>query len=264
MQHSIKSDISTNLIKVVMGFLIFIPAINVPAQLPLSVQAEFHENAGCPINSSCTKEQGQQKLKWIDLFEKLRGQNNTSKEKIILKIEQYRQSEGIPIEVLGKENFIHWDSSCPLPKGIFPGEIFLKNSFEKDIDQLIKNKFFLSPVISINQAGVSAVFYGPLNQYPVSFTSKNPQQVHYILDEEGTYFGLSIDESGKWKVVDPQKFPKQVWVPMNCTPPLVQNWSMHLGHLNSIFKSLKCYEVFNTGKLTSKPVATFIIPTGCH
>lgn len=147
----------------------------------------IHENPGCLENSTCSKQNGKNILKWKKL--------NTIKE-----IEAFRKDIGLPIQVLmmNKDTIsldpIVFDSRCKSHKAnnkkesIVKAILFLRNNprSEKVIFTKVQDK-------------ASKVIYQiPYGEQPLYIKHG---KLHLISDFEHMSYGLSISKDNKWQAV---------------------------------------------------------------
>lgn len=180
-----------------------------------------HPFKGCPTNSLCSKEMGSRRMKWLKAIRSPKPQV----------AEAFRKAYGMPLKIWTRDKvlkdpaLITWDSFCskhnPKPSSeglintdqkIYISEIFAKNlshvgPLYKEPSQIMMNRLYLLE----DKKVVSYLI--PRSEAPLFIDKK---KLYFTIEEEGSYFGLTISPSGSLKVIAtslPKNFPDEIKCP---------------------------------------------------
>lgn len=197
-----------------------------------------HIHAGCPENSSCSKEMGA-------YYERFR---QVLKSKSLKKQKQFLKKEGIPFATWSRppkkesskknfQNFIEWDSQCANHhKKIFMAQVKARSLRQlKDSEQFIVRKALIE-----NKPGDYTLYHVPRGVGPLYL---NGQDLIYLKYFEGLYYGLSINRKGKLSIVQPQT-PSQYTMNVDCGAKLTKAFK-DLGMTSPLYTYSYCLNVWN-------------------
>tara|TARA_Y100000385_G_C13041104_1_gene615307 strand:- start:460 stop:1209 length:750 start_codon:yes stop_codon:yes gene_type:complete len=154
-----------------------------------------HENPGCPENSECSAPNGLKIAKWLKTLKAYSQDPNV----LSIKLERYRKKNGLPINFLAfdskelKQSLdpVIWDSRC-------------RHHNIKDKTKIIKAMQFFrnnpksKQVVLTKVKTAGKVYEIPYGDQPLMIWKKG---IILIKDYEEFLYHLSVNESGKWKVV---------------------------------------------------------------
>lgn len=164
-----------------------------------------HPFVGCPENSRCNEELGKRFLTWKNLLKK--GPP-------LEQLTAFAQEQGIPLKVyiphLLDGPFISWDSELPIHRLRFDKALyfFKKQSGLKEVEGL-KLALALS-----KQGEVIRHYFIPRDEKPLA---KSGKYLIFLIEEEGNYFSLQIDDEGGFSLIERMKknknFPQHIPCP---------------------------------------------------
>ena len=162
---------------------------------------------GCPENSYCKKETGQNRKNWLEQLK------NFSSGKISeQKLNSFIQSEyGFPVSGWAQEsasllpNILMWDSPCKQHQNInnkyYISEFFRKNLNTNELKDYPQIYFSKVIVLDNNKTFVYVV---PRGDAPLYLKDGN---LYFLREEEGIFFGLLISKDGTLKITKNQSSP---------------------------------------------------------
>lgn len=170
-----------------------------------------HFNEGCPTNSECSPKMGTLYKRWTELVESFGGKGYASK-----RLENFRMKNGAPVEVWvtekGKasDDLIFWDSPCKNHNLEEQPKIRIGLGFAKNLNELSsleKEEKLIFRFLRIYQGKGKPskeirTLRGDMPLY------LDGEKLVFQKSIEGSYYGLSLDFSGKMEIIDPIKPPE--------------------------------------------------------
>jgi hypothetical protein len=226
-------------------------------KVPFLAHMLDHKNIGCPENSSCNKETGALRQKWLD---RLRLHAKDQK----VSLEAHRKKYGIPINVWTRQDakltgpFIHWDSHCKQHRKslnpILLSQVITKNlgtlaKKYQDKSGLIISKAFLQGTGNIKNYQI------PRGERPLYIRSG---KLGFTIEEEGHYFGIEFNSNGSFKItktLQPKNFPQDV----ACPSSLIE-YSKTQNFPKNLYQELYCIAVWDVLK---KKFQTIMVGWSC-
>jgi hypothetical protein len=180
-----------------------------------------HPFKGCPTNSLCSETMGSKRKGWLKAIRSPKPSVANT----------FLKTHGMPVKIWSRDKvlkdpaLITWDSFCskhnPKPSSeglintdqkIYISEIFAKNlsSIEKlykEDSQIMMNRLYL-----LDKKKVVSYLI-PRSEAPLFIDNKD---LYFTIEEEGSYFGLTISPSGSLKVIAtslPKNFPDEIKCP---------------------------------------------------
>lgn len=206
-----------------------------------------HDFPGCPANSICAREQGQKRLTWVQLLQRLEKESG---QYAIREIESFRQKTGIPIglwvyqEGLNNPEIISWNSGCPHHnreiKQVYQGEMLLKQIEFEDNEKVHSHKVWLE-----NHEKKLVAYKIPRGSSPIQIIDN---KLYFNANELGIYYGLLVGEKGSLEVVD---IKAQPFLPHEtaCSKPLRELKELLLKD-KSIFQDYYCRAIWDQTRKT--------------
>lgn len=211
------------------------------------------EFEGCPENAFCKKETGINRKKWIEELKNF-AMGKISEQKI----NSYIQSEfGLPVSGWAQEeasllpNILLWDSPCrqhsKATNKYYIAEVFRKNFHAHELKEL-PNLFF-SRAILMSESNTPYAVVIPRGDAPLFFKDN---QLYFLREEEGNFFGLLISKDGKFKVTKSEssaKAPKEI----ECTKEQIALFNRESPGPN-FYQGTYCKEIWDTTNKIYRPV----------
>jgi len=184
--------------------------------LGISLCAQSQEFAGCPEDSLCTKESGEQRSEWTQFFKNHKQSNNK-----VPFLKNLHRKTGLPVptwwrskktSLLKSPHSILWDSPCSYhhqasnPYKFFIAETFIKNTHGEKVTLVTAGKthsialgeeLMLDPLYIWHNSHTPTLYYVPRQELPLYLQGR---EIFLILDFEENYYGLKISSSGEWEV----------------------------------------------------------------
>lgn len=226
------------------------PIEEVPEFKPHMINHPFE---GCPAGSRCTKETGARRKVWEDL---LKVKTNRLK-----KLEQYRQKVGLPLPMWSlpleplAQDVVQWNSPCA-NHNTETQKIFLAEMTAPNFKSLMKQKHLIIRKSLVTTSDKSLLEFPAIRDEAPLYISKN--NLVYMLDYEGEYYGLSISSKGDVVFIDPQTPPR---FPENITcPPQMLEAFQKLPAPKGLYLGASCKAVWD---LEAKAFRTMIQGWSC-
>lgn len=213
-----------------------------------------HENLGCPSNSKCSKKIG-------IIRHQLLGIAKSGDKDKIKKMRSFISSYGILLPVWGREkaqknnDLILWDSSCKAHNKEKLESMKLVEVFSKNLNSLDKEKdLFIPRAIMADRKSkrVRSVIRGDA---PILIDGDD---LIYIQEIEGFYFGLRLDIKGNIRIEDAPKvsnYPSEVRCSDEVTKELLS-----LSPVKHLYQGAYCKIVWNK---KSKKYETLALGWSC-
>ncbi len=214
-----------------------------------------HPNPGCPTNSGCSPEMGQKRQKWLNDLS-----NTSSTKKIAVPASVWI----IPKKQLTPDteysNFITWISSCQHHRNleddksensayILQGETFIKNlsdlikDYSKEELNVILNRGYLYQKNDSNTDEVEYIitrYNLPGHEFPLMIKDN---QIIYLLEEEGRYYSIGVEQSGKLHLLQPQT-PKHFPQAVDCPKEIIKHFVSDL-EVNNLYSGVLCRKLWD-------------------
>lgn len=206
-----------------------------------------HPHQGCPVNSSCTKELGAKREKFVSTL-KAAGEHKARPLSKVIK----KSGAPIPVFVATKQNnpnanyndssFIIWDSPCEnhrqIGESVYLAEAILKN---------------FSDLKTLPQARAGLILLestkGPITQYDAPrdhaprYIDKNA--LVFLFEEAGHYYTLSVNSKGAIHSISPlSDYPSPENAP--CSKALLAQFEQIPPERKVAFAHHFCRSVYNT------------------
>lgn len=227
-----------------------------------------HIHEGCPSNSTCSKETGLSRKKWVDV---LKAAPN-DKKKAARGIERFRKTYGIPLsfwvyvtskpDTEPKHKLIIWDSHCPNHQAKDNNkQINLGETLTKDFKSLLnykndQHKIMVSKTFTLNNNGKVESYPHPRADFPTFMDSTG---IYFTREEEGKYYGMRVSKAGLVNIIpitSPKSFPQEV----KCPDPLTKVFDDYI-QMNNLYMGRYCKALWNR---SSKKFQTFIFGWSCN
>ena len=213
-----------------------------------------HENLGCPSNSQCSKKIGIIRHQLLGIAKSNDGNK-------IDKLRSFISSYGILLPVWGRESaqknkeLILWDSSCKAHNKEKFESMKLVEAFSKSLNSLKNEKdLFIPRAIMVDRKSkrVRNVVRGDA---PILIDGDD---LIYIQEIEGFYFGLRLDSKGNTQIEDAPKvtnYPSEVRCSDEVTKELLS-----LAPVEHLYQGAYCKIVWNK---KSKKYETLALGWSC-
>lgn len=182
--------------KITMLLILLAPLTGLPNDSQ-NLNTILHENSGCPIFSSCSKESGKQLEKWEKYINKLPKINFEKS------LNHYRKKNGLPVKFLTNKKSIQaidpiiWNSRCKIhnPKNpnnkTYKAISFFKNAPKSELITLNK-------VVLFGSKNKTTTFRIPYEDIPLMIKNN---EIVIIKNYDELYYNLSVNSNRKWKVI---------------------------------------------------------------
>lgn len=227
-----------------------------------------HIHEGCPSNSTCSKETGALRKKWIDVLKA----SPADQRKTARGLERFREKYGLPIGFWihtqkiekgePKHKLIIWDSHCSNHQSKKPEErVFLGQSMVKSFNDFAKmnlpeHKIMLNKTWTLTKKGKLRSYFHPRAEFPIKVDGAG---IYITREDEGKYYGLQIDTRGTISIVpinNPKSFPKEVV----CPEKLVTSFKAEVG-MSNLYMGHYCKALWND---STREYQTFIFGWSCN
>ncbi len=227
-----------------------------------------HIYEGCPSNSTCSKETGILRKKWVDVLKA----SPSDKQKATRGLNNFKEKYGIPIGfwVHSQEKetqdpnhrLVIWDSHCSNHQSkepaqrIFMGEAMVSNFKQFESMSLPEHKLMLSKTWTLTKSGKLESYFHPRSEFPIMVDNSG---IYFTREEEGKYYGLQISSKGAINVApiaSPKSYPREVSCPAALDAVFKTNIKMtnlYMGHY--------CKALWNN---STKEFQTFVFGWSCN
>tara|TARA_R110002072_G_scaffold64203_4_gene159586 strand:- start:25164 stop:25940 length:777 start_codon:yes stop_codon:yes gene_type:complete len=197
-----------------------------------------HINKGCPNNSQCSKETGLKMQRWSKALRE-------SKKLGIRRLTNTAKKVGIPFDLWSRAKtskelkVITWDSSCP-NHNLPDQQIFSATIFVKDIKDLMKFDDLVAPTLLLLKNKKIQQHYIPRDASPMFYDNGT---IHYLMGNQGDYYGMKISSKGIISVNSIQKvseYPQS----KSCHPALMKKWKQTKAPKN-LYKDVSCSSIWD-------------------
>ena len=254
-------------------------------ETPFQPHMIFHPIQGCPANSMCNEEMGKTRQEWLSLVKQVRD-----KKKNIGALEEFRKNHGLPFNVWlkgdlqskaeqnpdpaeqgklhtpDKNPVAYWDSPCEFHRKqehpIHTAQIFLKDlvpqakaTAEQQFHGMIE--FQKAYLFGPNTEKDPSEFIIPRDEFPLTVV---PKKLIFLMEEDGTFFHLSIGQSGETHITDPTMAgPKTAAESITCPDYALRPLSKVFDQEKDVYQVTICRQYLNNGQHY-----LLVVPSGCY